>query len=47
MIYDVCVGGGASDWLQRCSRKGRSLSLVIERMDKTGKKISGNGQWQM
>ena len=47
MIYDVCTSEealrtGCSD----AGRKGRSLSLVIERMDKTGKKIlaTGNGK---
>ena len=34
------------DWLQRLQREGRSSVLVIERMDKTGKKIlaTGNGK---
>lgn len=48
MIYDVCViGGGASGLAAAVSagREGASV-LVLERMDKTGKKIqaTGNGK---
>jgi hypothetical protein len=48
MIYDVCViGGGASGLCAAISacREGASV-LVLERMDKTGKKIlaTGNGR---
>lgn len=48
MIYDVCVIGGGASGLAAAIAAGREGAsvLVIERMDKTGKKIlaTGNGK---
>lgn len=48
MVYDVCVIGGGASGLAAAiaaARKGASV-LILERMDKTGKKIlaTGNGK---
>ena len=48
MIYDVCIIGGGASGLAAAIAAGREGAsvLVIERMDKTGKKIlaTGNGK---
>ena len=47
MIYDVCIiGGELPTGCSDCSREEGASVLVIERMDKTGKKIlaTGNGK---
>ena len=45
MIYDVCIIGGGASGLAAAIAAGREGAsvLVIERMDKTGKKILAPG----